>query len=78
MDEDEYIAATAEGWLKVQDDDEADPVELTFPQTADMDWNDVRICYFATNDCGTTYSDTITLTVHPDIALTVSHDLTAP
>ncbi len=78
VDEDEYIAATAEGWLKVQDDDEADPVELTFPQTADMDWNDVRICYFATNDCGTTYSDTITLTVHPDIALTVSHDLTAP
>ena len=78
VNEDEYIAATAEGWLKVQDDDEADPVELTFPQTADMDWNDVRICYFATNDCGTTYSDTITLTVHPDIALTVSHDLTAP
>ncbi len=78
VDEDEYIAATAEGWLKVQDDEEADPVELTFPQTADMDWNDVRICYFATNDCGTTYSDTITLTVHPDIALTVSHDLTAP
>ncbi|MBR4487416.1 MAG: choice-of-anchor J domain-containing protein [Bacteroidales bacterium] len=78
VDEDEYIAATAEGWLKVQDDEEADPVELTFPQTADMDWNDVRICYFATNDCGTTYSDTITLTVHPDIALTVRHDLTAP
>ena len=77
VDEDEYIAANKEGWLKVQDDEEADPVELTFPQTANMDWNGVRICYFATNGCGTSYSDTITLTVHPDLALTVSHNLTA-
>ena len=78
VDEDEYIAAASGRWLKVQDDDIADPVEITFPVTADMDWDGVRICYAATNDCGTTYSDTITLTVHPDIALTVSHDLTAP
>ncbi|MBR4487417.1 MAG: hypothetical protein IKO89_02510, partial [Bacteroidales bacterium] len=65
-------------WVLVQDDQTADPVELTFPQTADMSWDGVRICYAATNDCGTTYADTLTLTVHPDLALTVSHDLTAP
>ena len=61
-------------WVLVQDDQTADPVELTFPQTADMSWDGVRICYAATNDCGTTYADTITLTVHPDIALTVTSD----
>ena len=61
-------------WVLVQDDLTADPVELTFPQTADMSWDGVRICYAATNDCGTTYADTITLTVHPDIALTVTSD----
>jgi len=62
---------TQRGWLVLDGTDTI--AGIIFPQTVDYDtWNGRRLVYFATNTCGTSYSNEMTVTVHPEHHLVVS------